>query len=80
MGIMLFLEEVKNEYNVTINESVEAVKGNQTDKYDKLATIFAFSIIPCSLVSLFSRHTKKNYKMAFSYFIYLKLYNVHVFR
>lgn len=50
---------MKNEYNVTINGSVEAVKGNQTDKYDKLGTIFAFSIIPCSLVSMFSRHTKK---------------------
>ena len=52
-GYNAVLEEVKNEYNVTINGSVEAVKGNQTDKYDKLATIFAFSIIPCSLVSLF---------------------------
>ena len=58
-GYNAVLEEVKNEYNVTINGSVEAVKGNQTDKYDKLATIFAFSIIPCSLVSMFSRHTKK---------------------
>ena len=58
-GYNAVLEEVKNEYNVTINGSVEAVKGNQTDKYDKLATIFAFSILPCSLVSLFSRHTKK---------------------
>ena len=51
-GYNAVLEEVKNEYNVTINGSVEAVKGKQTDKYDKLATIFAFSIIPCSLVSM----------------------------
>ena len=41
-GYNAVLEEVKNEYNVTINGSVEAVKGNQTDKYDKLGTIFAF--------------------------------------
>ena len=41
-GYNAVLEEVKNEYNVTINGSVEAVKGNQTDKYDKYSCVYLF--------------------------------------
>lgn len=58
-GYNAVLQEVENEYNVTINGSVEAVKGKQTDNYDIVTTIVAFCVIPCSFVSLFNRHTKK---------------------
>lgn len=58
-GYNAVLQEVKNEYNVTVDGSVEPVKDEETSLFETLATIFIILIIPCSLVSLFSSHTKK---------------------
>ena len=52
-GYNAVLEEVKNEYNVTVDGSVEPVKDEETSLFETLVTIFIILIIPCSLVSLF---------------------------
>lgn len=58
-GYNAVLQEVKNEYNVTVDGSVEPVKDEETSLFETLVAIFIILIIPCSLVSLFSSHTKK---------------------
>ena len=50
-GYNAVLQEVKNEYNVTVDGSVEPVKDEETSLFETLATIFIILIIPCSLVS-----------------------------